>query len=184
MKQFISLAAFFVLSSCTVSAQKHYTKNGSISFFSKTSLENISADNNQVLCILDTQTGEIQFSLLVKSFHFSKALMEEHFNEDYMESDKFPRATFKGNITDISRISSFTVDGMYTVPVEGNMTIHGVTKKVTITGTLTINGGKITASSKFFVKISDYNINIPTLVKDNIAESIEITVSSRLDQKM
>lgn len=183
MKQIIPLSFFFILYACTASAQKHYTKNGSISFFSKTSLENISADNNQVVGILDTQTGEIQFSLLVRSFHFAKALMEEHFNEDYMESDKFPRATFRGNITDLSRVS-FSTDGMYTVPVEGNMTIHGVSRKITTHGTIMINGGKITASSKFIVKVSDYNITIPALVKDNIAESVEISVSCRLDQKM
>jgi polyisoprenoid-binding protein YceI len=181
--KFLILSAFFLLSLASVQAQKYYTKNGHISFFSKTSLENIKADNNQVMSVLNAQTGEIQFSVLIKSFHFEKALMEEHFNENYMESEKFPKATFKGNITDMSRVS-FTNDGMYTVPVSGDMTMHGVTNKVNTTGTITIKGGKVSATSKFFVKLADYQISIPGLVKDNIAESVEVTVSSSFDQKM
>lgn len=183
MKQLILSATLFLTLAGTAAAQKYYTKNGSISFFSKTSLENIKADNNQVMSVLNAQTGEIQFSVLVKSFRFEKALMEEHFNENYMESEKFPKATFKGNITDMSRVS-FSTDGMYTVPVTGDMTMHGVTKKVVTTGTITIKGGKVSAASKFFVKLADYNISIPSLVKDNIAESVEVSVSSNFDQKM
>lgn len=183
MKQVIPFFAFILMLPCSVSAQKYYTKNGSISFFSKTSLENIKAENNQVMSVLNTQTGEIQFSVLIKSFHFEKALMEEHFNENYMESEKFPKATFKGNITDMSRVN-FGTDGMYTVPVNGDMTMHGITRKVTTTGTITVKAGKVSAISKFFVKLSDYNISIPNVVKDNIAESVEVTVNSNFDQKM
>ena len=183
MKQFIFFVATLFVMTGTANAQKYYTKNGNISFFSKTSLENIKADNNQVMCVLNTQTGEIQFSLLVKSFHFEKALMEEHFNENYMESDKFPKATFKGTITDMSRVS-FNTDGIYTVPVTGDMTLHGVTKKITTTGTIIIKAGKISASSKFPIRISEYNISVPNLVKDNIAESIDVTVNASFDQKM
>ena len=183
MKQGILSAAFIIAMAGTAAAQKYYTKNGSISFFSKTSLENIKADNNQVMSVLNAQTGEIQFSVLVKSFRFEKALMEEHFNENYLESEKYPKATFKGNITDMSRVS-FATDGMYTVPVTGDMTMHGVTKKLSTTGTITIKGGKVSAVSKFYVKLADYNISIPNLVKDNIAESVEVTVSSNFDQKM
>ena len=183
MKQGILSAAFIIAMAGTAAAQKYYTKNGSISFFSKTSLENIKADNNQVMSVLNAQTGEIQFSVLVKSFRFEKALMEEHFNENYLESEKYPKATFKGNITDMSRVSLAT-DGMYTVSVTGDMTMHGVTKKLSTTGTITIKGGKVSAVSKFFVKLADYNISIPNLVKDNIAESVEVTVSSNFDQKM
>lgn len=183
MKQILFSGIFFILFTCTAFAQKHYTKNGSISFFSKTSLENIRADNNQVLAVLNIQTGDIQFSLLVKNFHFSKALMEEHFNENYMESDHFPRAGFKGNITDMSRVS-FTTDGRYTVPLEGELTIHGITKRITPTGTIIINGGKISATSTFPVKLSDHGISIPGMVKDNINETVEVTVFCNFDQKM
>ncbi|MEJ7589086.1 MAG: YceI family protein [Ferruginibacter sp.] len=166
-----------------VIAQKYYTKNGLIAFFSKTRLENISADNNQVVSVLNTQTGELQFSVIIKNFHFKKALMEEHFNENYLESDKFPKATFKGNITDISKIN-FTADGLYTVTVSGHLAIHGVTQKVSFPGSITVKGGKITAASKFIARPSDYNIAIPRLVKDNIAETIEVTVYCGYDQKL
>ncbi|MEO5891362.1 MAG: YceI family protein [Ferruginibacter sp.] len=164
-------------------AQKYYTKNGNISFFSKTNLENISADNNQVVSVLNTQTGELQFSLIVKNFHFKKALMEEHFNENYLESDKFPKATFKGNISDIAKVN-FSAYGSYAVTVTGDLTIHGITKKVSSSGTVTVKSGKINATSKFIAKPSDYNIAIPKLVKDNIAETIEVTVNCDYDQKM
>jgi polyisoprenoid-binding protein YceI len=183
MKKLIIPFITILILTNSVQAQKYYTKNGNISFFSKTSMENIKADNNQVMSVLNSQTGELQFSLLIKSFHFEKALMEEHFNENYLESDKFPKAGFKGTITDMSRVS-FSTDGLYTVPVSGEMTLHGVTKKINTTGTLTVKGGKISATSKFFIKISEYNISIPALVKDNIAESVEVTVNSDFDQKM
>src|SRR5881398_184625 len=99
---------FFLLSaiiSINANAQKFYTKNGLISFYSKAPVEDIKADNNQVLSVINTQTGEIQFSLLNTGFHFKKALMEEHFNEDYMESDKYSKSTFKGKITNLSNIN-------------------------------------------------------------------------------
>ena len=183
MKQVVILPALLTLLSITAAAQKYYTKNGSISFLSKTSLENIKADNNQVMCVLNTQTGDLQFSLLIKSFRFEKALMEEHFNENYMESEKFPNATFKGSITDLSRVN-FTTDGMYTVPVAGNITLHGVTRKINTTGIITIRGGKVSAASRFLVKLSDYNISIPNIVKDNIAESVEVIVDMNFDRKL
>ena len=109
--------------------------------------------------------------------------MEEHFNENYLESEKFPKATFKGAITDMSRVF-FATDGVYTVPVTGDMTLHGVTKKITTTGAITVKGGKVSATSKFLIKIADYNISIPSVVKDNIAESVEVSINSSFDQKM
>ena len=183
MKYTIFFLAFILMAGFSTTAQKHYTKNGSISFFSKTPMENIKADNNQVMSVINTQTGELQFSMLMKGFHFEKALMEEHFNENYVESEKYPKSTFKGTIADVSKIA-FDKDGVHNVSVTGDLTLHGVTKKVTAPGTITIKGGKISATSKFPVKPADYNISIPKLVKDNIAESIEVTVNSNFDQKM
>ena len=183
MKQLIFSLFILIIPAGPAAAQKYFTKNAGISFFSKTSLENIKADNDQVVCVLNAQTGELQFSVLIKAFHFEKALMEEHFNENYLESEKFPKATFKGAITDLARVV-FTTDGMYTVPVSGDLTMHGVTRKITTTGTITVKAGKVSAGSKFFIKLADYNISIPKLVKDNIAESVEVTVSSAFDQKM
>jgi hypothetical protein len=183
----ISRASALLILICSMTiaatAQKYYTKNGNVSFFSKTNLENISADNNQVVSVLNSQTGELQFSIIIKNFHFKKALMEEHFNENYLESEKYPKATFKGSIADLSKVN-FSTDGTYSISVTGDLTIHNITQKVTSAGTLTIKGGKINASSKFAGRPADYNIAIPKLVKDNIAETIEITVNCNYDQKM
>jgi polyisoprenoid-binding protein YceI len=183
MKNVLSLFIAALISTASVNAQKVYTKNGNISFFSKSPLENISANNNQVMSVFNQQTGEMQFSVLIKSFHFEKALMEEHFNENYMESNKFPKAIFKGNISDISKIN-FSKDGSYPVSVTGDLTMHGVTKKVTAPGTITVKNGVATANSKFSAKLADYNISVPKVVKDNIAEVIDITVACTYDQKM
>ncbi len=181
-KNFILIAlSFFCFNQ--LNAQKVYTKNGSVSFFSKAPVENIKADNNQAMSVLNIQTGEIQFSVLIKGFHFKKSLMEEHFNENYMESDKYPNATFKGTI-DNFQSSNFTKDGNYTISVSGNLTIHGVTKKINAAGSLIITAGVITASSKFSIRLADYNISIPSIVKDNIAENIDITISSLYDKKI
>ena len=183
MKRILFIAAALIAFSVAASAQRMYTKNGLISFFSSTKIEDIKADNNQVLCVLNTQTGELQFSLLNKGFHFPKALMEEHFNENYIESNKFPKSTFKGTVTDIIKID-LTKDGSYPVTVKGDLQIHGVTKIITAPGTIAVKGGKITTASKFMVKLADYNISIPGTVKSNISESIEITVKCDLDQKL
>lgn len=182
MKHLLSFALVVLISS-NLAAQKVYTKNGSISFFSKSPLENITADNNQVMSVLNTQTGEMQFSVLIKGFHFEKALMEEHFNENYMESTKYPKATFKGNVTDMSKVN-VSKDGSYDVTVSGDLNIHGVTNKVSVPGTIAVKGGKISAKSKFMVKLADYKIAVPKVVKDNIAENIEISVDCTFDQKM
>jgi polyisoprenoid-binding protein YceI len=181
-KMFLSLAAVIIIGNIAT-AQKYFTKNGHISFFSKTNMENIKADNNQVMSVLNPQTAELQFSLLVKSFHFEKALMEEHFNENYLESEKFPKSTFKGSIADISKVN-FTADGSYPVIVNGDLTIHGVTNKATAKGNIVIKGGKITGTAVFTVVLADYKVAIPKLVETNISKTIEITVNCLYDQKM
>ncbi len=164
-------------------AQKFYTKNGLISFYSKSSMEDITADNNEVLSVINTTTGDLQFSVLNTGFHFKKALMEEHFNENYMESDKYPKAIFKGKITNLSAVN-FAKDGSYTVTVTGPLTMHGVTNTVTADGTVTIKNGSISATSKFKIKLADYEISIPSVVKNNIAEIVDVTVSCNYPNKM
>jgi hypothetical protein len=162
----------------TTNAQKYMTKNGYIGFYSHTSLEDIKADNNQVASILDTSTGEIVFQVLIKSFHFEKTLMEEHFNENYLESEKFPKSTFTGKITNHSTVS-YSKNGVYDVTVEGDLTIHGVTNKVTAKGTIEVITGGINANSKFIIVPEDYNIKIPGVVRNNIAKTIEVTVTMK-----
>ena len=183
MKKKITAAVLLMLCGLTVNAQKYFTKNGNISFFSKTSIENIKASNNQVMSVLNAQTGDLQFSIIIKSFHFEKALMEEHFNENYLESNKFPKSTFKGTVADISKVN-FAKDGTYPVITSGDLTIHGVTNKVSAKGNIVINGAKITGTAVFIVTLSDYKIAVPKLVENNISKTIEITVNCLYNQKM
>jgi polyisoprenoid-binding protein YceI len=162
-------------------SQKYVTKNGYIRFFSTTPVEDIEAKNKQVNSALDASSGDFVFKVLMKSFEFEKALMQEHFNENYVESDKFPEATFKGKVSNLKDIN-FSKPGTYKAIVEGDLTIHGVTKKVKSEGTFEVKGDKIVAKSKFFVKPLDYGIKIPKTVMEKIAESLEITVEETLDK--
>ncbi len=179
----LSVLTLLIIMNHSVFAQKVYTKNGAISFFSKAPVENISAVNNQVMSTLALPGGELQFSVLINAFHFKKSKMEEHFNENYMESEKFPKATFKGKITDLSKIN-LSADGNYPVQVSGEITIHGVTKSISTSATITVKTGIITATSTFQVKPADHNISIPAIVKSNIAEIIDVTVSCTYNQKI
>ena len=154
---------------------KYFTKEGKAHFYSKAAEEEIEATNKKVTSILDVGTGQMEFSVLMKAFEFQKALMQEHFNENYVESDKFPKATFKGKIANISDVK-FTTDGSYPVKVSGAMTIHGVTKEINVPGTIEIKGGKINGKSAFNLLLKDYNIEIPSLVKDKVAESVKVDV--------
>ena len=122
----------------------------------------------------------MQFAIQMKGFEFEKQLMQQHFNENYVESDKYPKAEFKGTISNNSTIN-YSKDGNYPAKVKGKLTIHGVTKDVETTGTLKINGGKIDANSTFNVLISDYNIKIPAVVKDKVSNTIKITVDCDLE---
>jgi polyisoprenoid-binding protein YceI len=140
-------------------------------------MEEIEAHNRQVVSSLDCSTGDIAFLLLIKSFEFKRALMQEHFNEEYMESDKLPKAGFKGKITNLKQID-FKKDGTYPAEVTGDLTIHGVTKSVTFKGTLEIKGTTITANSKFVLIPQDYGIKIPSLVENKIAKEMQVTVDA------
>lgn len=181
MKKINVILAGLLLFSFVSSAQgKFYTKTGKISFFSSTSLEDIEATNKATVALLDSKTGDMQFAVLMKGFEFKKALMQEHFNKTYIESDKFPKAEFKGQIGNNSTVN-YSVNGAYTVTVKGKLTIHGVTKDVETTGTLTVKDGKILAHSVFNVLLADYNITISRLHRDNISKSIKITVDCNLE---
>jgi hypothetical protein len=172
----------FALMNSHADAQVYYTKNGSVSFFSKTALENIDAENNQVISVLNMGTGALQFSLLNNTFHFPKAKMEADFNEDYIESDKYPRSTFKGTITNLSDVN-FAKDGSYAVKINGDLTIHGVSKHISVPGTIVIKNGNVSATSSFKVLVRDYKIKIPSIVSNKIAESIEVNVSCNYQKK-
>lgn len=161
----------------TITAQTRYMdRAGKASFFSKAPLENIEAHNDQVLSLLDPAKGEVAVSMLMKGFQFEKALMQEHFNEKYIESDKYPKATFKGKIKDMSKLD-LTKDGNYTVEVVGEVTIHGETKPLETKVNFTVKGASVQANSTFRLRVDDFKISIPTLVVRNIAEEVEVKVS-------
>jgi polyisoprenoid-binding protein YceI len=154
------------------------TRNGFIGFYSHTPMEDIKAENNQVAAVLDAGTGEMVFQVLIKSFHFEKALMEEHFNENYMDSEKYPKSTFKGKITNLSSVD-FSKNGTYDVTVEGDLTLHNVTNKVNARGTIEVITGGINANSKFNIAPEDYKIEIPGVVREKISKDLEVTVSMK-----
>ena len=148
-------------------------KEGKIHFFSSTPLENIEAKSVGANSIINTTTDSIIFSVPITTFKFPNSLMEEHFNENYLESDKYPKATLRGKINEKL---DFKKDGINKVTTNCNVTIHGVTKQYAIPGTLTIKGDEIHLVSKFDVKLADHKIDVPKLVMQKISESIAVDV--------
>ena len=181
MKKFTIILAVILLTSTLANAQKFMTKTGSIKFFSDTPVEKIEAVNRQVNSALDFSTGNFVFKVLIKGFEFKKALMQEHFNENYMESEKFPNSTFNGKITNIKDVN-LSKDGVYKVVAEGDLSMHGITNKVKVNGTLEIKGGKVIGKATFNVAPKDYNITIPKAVINNISETIRVDVNISLDK--
>jgi len=169
------------LGSLKAQLYKNKTDAGIVSFFSKAPMEDIEATNKKVTMVLKTTTNEIQFGATMLNFKFPKPLMEEHFNENYVESDKFPICTFKGKINETI---DYTKDGEYKVTVKGTMDLHGVTKELEIPGTLTVKGGLILLNAKFKIKVADYKIKVPSMYVQNIAEEVEVTVNGTLEPFM
>jgi len=176
MKQLIITAGVLLISVAAFSQDRIFTRAGKIAFYSKTPLEDIEAHNNAAISVLDKTTGQMEFSVLMKGFEFAKALMQEHFNEKYVESDKYPKATFKGKINDISKVN-FGKDGKYPVSISGKLTLHGETKDVNTNGTITVQGGSISGNSEFTVAVADYKISIPGLMAEKIAKTVKVTVN-------
>ena len=154
------------------SQKRFFSEKSNITFFSEGVIEEIKASNTKVTSILDLQSGEVAYLLSPKDFQFEKKLMQVHFNEKYMESEKFPRSTFKGKIQGHDP-SGTTVQQVKAV---GQLSIHGVTRDVTIPGTLQIAGNTVTLKAKFMVKLIDYNIKVPQIVWQNIAQEVEVSV--------
>ena len=179
MKKNIAIIALVLIFAVSAKAQTYVTKNGYIRFYSEAPVERIEAITRQVNVAMLPATGDFVFKVLMKSFLFEKALMQEHFNENYVESDKYPEATFLGKIINIREIN-FTKDGSYPAIVEGKLTIHGVTQVVKQTGTIEINKDIVSAKAKFTVLLADYKISVPNTVVNNISKTIEITVDATM----
>jgi len=165
----------------TTQAQKYMTQNGVISFFSSTPVEDIEAVNNQVSAVLNAENGQIASVLLMKAFNFEKALMQEHFNEKYVESEKYPKSTFKGNIVNFEALN-LTEEDPQKVVISGNLSIHGVSNEVKVNGVLTNIDGTMDLKFKFNVEVADYSIEIPGPVKEKIAKSITIDAHFKMNK--
>jgi len=165
------LFVFIVLASNS-HAQKFTSEKGLISFFSDAVIEDIQAENSMVGSLFNATSGELVYIVKIKDFKFEKSLMREHFNEKYMETEKFPKSTFLGKIIGFKA----NTPGEQKVKAVGKILIHGVTRDVEIPGTLEFINGKIIMKSKFMVKLADYNIKIPKLVWQNIAEEVQVKI--------
>lgn len=174
MKQLLVLLIAWTCAASAPAQNLFSAQNGNVTFFSKAPLENIEARNAKAQSVINTATGEIAVKVPVKSFVFDNGLMQEHFNENYLESDKYPFATFKGKINeniDWSRA------GSYPVSATGKLNIHGVERDQTIRGKLNVGSGKLQLDTDFTVALADHNIEIPTLVFQKIAEKIAVTTA-------
>lgn len=170
MRGYLFLGLFWVMA-LEGTAQKFLAERSVITFFSDALIEDITATNSKSASIFNQKTSELVFSVPIREFQFEKKLMQEHFNEKYMESDKFPKATFSGILTGFD----FAQTGEQRVHAKGKLTLHGITKEVDIEGTA-VSNDKIVLKSKFIVRLADYNIKIPQLMFQNIAEEVEVTL--------
>ena len=171
MNKLYIVLAFLFLAEVGMAQDKYFTKEGFVSFFSHTIVEDIKADNQQVLSIIDTLTGEIAIQLLMRSFQFKKALMQEHFNENYVESYKYPKATFKGMIVNFNEM----FDENFETEIKGMLSVHGKEKEISTMAKVTKKEELLLISGKFIVEVADFDIKIPSIVANNIARTIEVT---------
>lgn len=172
---YITFSFFIIILICghaAIAQDRYFTRQGHISFFSHTPVEDIRAVNNQVLSIIDIATGDVEITLLMKSFSFEKALMQEHFNENYVESHKYPKANFSGKIENLEQIIAGENGS---AEIKGSLTIKGVTKALEVESRITIENDTISLKGKFMVTVADFNIKIPAVVRNNIAKEVEVT---------
>jgi polyisoprenoid-binding protein YceI len=176
VKRIILPSLFFLLSSAAC-CQTYMTRAGFIGFYSNTPLEDIKAENQQAYGVIDLSKKQLAFTVLIKGFTFKKELMQTHFNENYAESDKYPKASFTGTYSgEISRTGELT-----NVQVAGTLTLHGVKKDIVVPATLQIVDGKLSGHSAFSLKPEDFDIAIPALVRDKIASQISVEVKLNAD---
>lgn len=180
MKRILILCMFLAVG--TVTAQKYFTKTGETDFkASVEAFEPVEAKSNSTTAILNVGSGDLAALLFIKSFHFKVALMEEHFNENYMDSDKYPKATFKGKLKDFSMSDVSSTAKEY--QLSGTLTVRGKAKEIATTAMVSKDGGKIIIKSVFAVKPQDFDIDIPSIVRNKIAKEINVTLNYELVEK-
>jgi polyisoprenoid-binding protein YceI len=160
-------------------AQKHFSKEAKVAFnASGTSKEKIDATTLKGEIIVDATTGGVEMTVLIKSFHFLKALMEQQFNENYLESSKYPASTFVGKIAEVDKLKQ---NGVHLITITGQLSLHGVTKDVTAQGALTVSSGSIeSVAAKLSIGLEDFKVDIPSIVKNKIASQANIDISASL----
>jgi hypothetical protein len=168
----IVLLLYLSCSCYLLQAQKFVSESSKVSFFSDAPMEDIEAHNDEGTSILIADNGQVAFSIPIRGFNFEKSLMQEHFNEKYLESDKYPNSTFKGRISGYNE----TVSGWQKATATGNLLIHGVTREVNVEGEINFANSGCILRAKFPVKLENYKIKIPKVVFYNIAEEVEVSV--------
>ncbi len=173
MKHFLLIVLITWTVSAAIGQNRYYSEKSTVTFFSDGVIEDIRATNNTATSILDISKMDVAFLVRVKDFQFEKKLMQVHFNEKYMETEKFPKSTFIGSITGFDPARS----GEQHVTATGKLSIHGVTKDVKIPGTIEMQGSNIVLRSKFSIKLADYNIVVPQIIWNNVAEDVEVEMN-------
>ena len=176
MKNLMIIVVVFFLLQPSFAQRRYFTKTGNVSFNAGTALEDIDGLNKSATCVFDASSGDIQFAILMKGFEFKRSLMMEHFNENYLETDKFPKSIFKGKITNLDKIN-FLKDGIYPANVKGILEIHGVKKEVESNGQFKVLGETVITIGEFEIVLEDYAVTIPSLVKDKISKTARIKVN-------
>lgn len=171
----ITIIILISISFTGLAQEKYFTRTGHVYFLSHTPVIDIDGNNHQAVSFLNVETGEMVFAVLMQAFEFTLATAEEHFNESYAESHKFPKSKFKGKIQNLDEVD-FDTPGTYNVVVEGDLTIHGETNKVKEKGTLTVKSGTIIGESEFTILIEDYKIKVPRVVSDKVAKEVVIKI--------
>jgi len=163
--------ALLTLMHLTLTAQKYVSGESLVVFYSHAPIEDIRAENSKGTALFDSGSGNIAIVIPIKEFRFAKALMQEHFNEKYLESERFPKSTFQGTILGFDSMS----DSLQRVTAKGKLTIHGVTRSVELPVEMRKTADVLKMHSVFKIRVEDFKIKIPTILWQNIAEEIEVT---------
>lgn len=176
-KTILSLA--LVLSTGLLFAQKKTTTSAVVNFDATTPIDKLpKAENKTAIASLDTKTGKLAFEITIKNFTFSNPRIQEHFNnEGWMNSDKFPTATFTGELTNLKAIN-FGKDGTYPAIVLGDITIHGITRPMEANGSIVVKDGKITATSDFKIRLEDFGVNGGAIAAGKVSKEPAISISA------
>jgi hypothetical protein len=168
-----------LLFSSHIFAQQYLSKEGNVSFFSEAPIENIEAVNKKATGVIDLRTGGFAFQIMIEDFVFPNSLMQEHFNESYMEIEKFPNSTFTGVISDVSALD---LSKEQSIDVSGNFLLHGINRQMNMTTTISLKDEKLNISSQFDIVLDDFNIDIPKIMMYKIAEVINVNIEMNLQK--